>query len=175
MSVSCDVRIRSFSFLRELLIRYNPGIAEFDVTGHLKSLNGFFYTQVGIFLKPQITELSYFCSDLFPSDSGSFLWEAVRCTRSITEKTDNYILLSPNKWITEMMVPWCRFVNLSAINTDMVNAEFFRFLMERAFEDDENTIDIVNCWAECAKSPEHGMVNASVLLGTIKLIIRCRC
>jgi hypothetical protein len=68
------------------------------------------------------------------------------------------------------MLPWCQYVNLGAINVDMVNAEFFRFLMDSAFEDPSQNDDIANCWTEVCASSEFGSVNAAVLMGNPILI-----
>ena len=165
MSSSSDIRIQSLVFLRELLQMYNPAEDTFDVHAHLKSFNGPFYSGASVFIKEKILELSMTCSELFASDAGSFLWEAVRCARSISNAGSKCLLLSPRKWILELMLPWCQFVNLGAINVDMVNAEFFRFLMDSAFEDLNQNDDIANCWAEVSRSAEFGTVNAAVLMG----------
>jgi hypothetical protein len=116
-------------------------------------------------LKEKILEISRKMSELLIVYSGSFLWESVRCSRSLSQSAKYYLLMPPNRWIMELITPWCQYVNLSAINADMVNAEFFRFLMESAFVGSDDTVYIKMCWNEVVLSPEHGIVNGAVLLG----------
>ncbi|KAJ3347722.1 hypothetical protein HDU91_006716 [Kappamyces sp. JEL0680] len=144
---------------------FNPDEEAFDVHSHLKPFNGSFYSGARIFLKDKILGLSSTCSELFPSDSGSFLWEAVRCARS--SGGSNCLLVKPKGWIIELMIPWCQYVNLGAINIDMVNAEYFRFLMDSAFDDPNQNDDIVNCWGEVSRSQDYGVVNAAVLMDVV--------
>ncbi|KAJ3320881.1 hypothetical protein HDV06_004777 [Boothiomyces sp. JEL0866] len=167
MSTSTKVRQHSLIFIRELLQMFNPDEEHFDVQEHLKSFNGAFYSSVGIFLKQKILDLSTTCSELFAADSGSYLWEAVRCARSIATSDKKCMLVDSKKWIMELMIPWCQYVNLGAINEDMVNAEFFRFLMDSAFDENGQKDDIVQCWGEVARSPEFGDVNAAVLMDVV--------
>ncbi|KAJ3257292.1 hypothetical protein HK103_004846 [Boothiomyces macroporosus] len=167
MSTSTKVRQNSLIFIRELLQMFNPDEEHFDVQEHLKSFNGAFYSSVGIFLKQKILDLSTTCSELFAADSGSYLWEAVRCARSIATSDKKCMLVDSKKWIMELMIPWCQYVNLGAINEDMVNAEFFRFLMDSAFDENGHKDDIVQCWGEVARSPEFGDVNAAVLMDVV--------
>ncbi|KAJ3275486.1 hypothetical protein HDV01_000313 [Terramyces sp. JEL0728] len=167
MSTSTKVRQQSMIFIRELLQMFNPDEQHFDVQEHLKTFNGTFYSSVGIFLKQKILELSTTCSELFAADSGSYLWEAVRCARSIATSDKKCMLVDSKKWIMELMIPWCQYVNLGAINEDMVNAEFFRFLMDSAFDENGQKDDIVQCWGEVARSPEFGDVNAAVLMDVV--------
>lgn len=165
MSIDSEIRIRSLVFLRELLQMFNPEEQSFDVQAHLKSFNGAFYSGTPVFVRQKLIELSATCSELFASDCGSFLWEAVRCARS--SLGTNHLLLKSKDWVIELMFPWCQFVNLGSINIDQVNAEFFRFLMDNAFDDPDSVDDILNCWIEVCRSEKFGMVNAAVLMDVV--------
>jgi hypothetical protein len=167
MHSNTEVRNKALVFIRELLQMFNPDEDNFDVQEQMLSFTGIFYSGVGPYLKKRILELSTICSELFASESGSFLWEAVRCARSLQLNGKRQLLVNPRSWIIELMLPWCQFVDLGAINVDMVNAEFFRFLMDAAFDDPTVNEDIVNCWGEVARSPEYGAVNAAVLMDVV--------
>ncbi|KAJ2998905.1 hypothetical protein HDV02_003880 [Globomyces sp. JEL0801] len=163
---SIKVRVKSLVFIRELLQMFNPD-EQFDVLKHLKSLNGVFYSSIGQQLKPKIIELCVICSTLFASDAGAYLWEAVRCARSVKRASQKTILLEPQTWVIELMAPWFQFVNLDSITTDVVNTEFFRFMMESSFESGVIKDEVINCWIEVARSPEFGVANCSVLIDAI--------
>ncbi|KAI8900095.1 hypothetical protein BC833DRAFT_583265 [Globomyces pollinis-pini] len=166
MSSSIKVRVKSLVFIRELLQMFNPD-EQFDVLKHLKSLNGVFYSSIGQQLKPKIIELCVICSTLFASDAGAYLWEAVRCARSVKRASQKTVLLEPQTWVIELMAPWFQFVNLDSITTDVVNTEFFRFMMESSFESGVIKDEVINCWIEVARSPEFGVANCSVLIDAI--------
>lgn len=167
MSASTAVRVRSLVFVRELLQMFVPEEQNTEIQDHLSRFNGQFYSGVGLYLRSKILEVSSICSEIFAADSGSFLWEAVRSVRSLTEMSKKCLLVIPRPWIIELMIPWCQFVNLGSINVDLVNAEFFRFLMDSAFEDPIHNEDIVNCWGEVCRSTEFGVVNAAVLMDVV--------
>jgi hypothetical protein len=167
LHTNIEIRNKSLIFIQELIQKFNPDEENVDVQNQMLPFIGGFYSGVGAVLKQKILELSTICSELFDAHNGSFLWEAVRCARSLQLSDTKQLLVDPRSWIIELMIPWCQFVDLGAINVDMVNAEFFRFLMDSAFDDPLHNDDIVNCWGEVAKSPEYGAVNAAVLMDVV--------
>jgi uncharacterized protein YhhL (DUF1145 family) len=165
MNIDLDIRVRSFAFVKELLRMFSPESTEFNSRTFMQKYQHCFYSGVGNIIQKRVVDLSAKLSELFPSDSGSFLWEAVRCGRSLTNESK--LLVKPQHWIIQLMLPWCQFVNLGSLHVDQVNAEFFRFLMRSAFEDAADSESIINYWGQIASSPEYGVENASVLMGTI--------
>ncbi|KAI8848959.1 hypothetical protein BC829DRAFT_443421 [Chytridium lagenaria] len=104
-----------------------------------------------IFEQEKVLEMSRLAADLFPSDAPSFLWEAVRCSRSVQKADKSPCLLPSQLWILELIVPWCRYVNLSNTDEDVVFAEFFRYLMDSAFYKPKHDEQVQVCWAEPAE------------------------
>eukprot|EP00842_Homolaphlyctis_polyrhiza_P004116 jgi/Hompol1/4705/HPOL_003827-RA len=178
MNSSKLVRSRALVFVRELLHMFSPDDA-FDVSAYFSSFTGAFYSNVGTILKPKILAMSEQTSKMFSGDSGSFLWEAVRCSRSIQHRTVNSILMPPQRWVMELIQPWCHFANFTSLDDDVVNAEFFRFLTDIAFTNPKTGAalvssatnehqDLVNiCWLEVAKSIETGPANTAILVDVI--------
>ena len=164
MSNSSDVRSRSFLFLRELIITFNS-VETSNVEAYLKDFNGAFYSSTPVFMKQKLIDLSATCSNLFPGDSGSFLWEAVRCSRSSIHSKS--VMMKPKDWIMELVMPWCKYVDIGSINVSDVNAEFFKFLMDTAFDETNSHDDIVNCWIEVSRSNDFGIVNTTVLMDVV--------
>ncbi|KAJ1330073.1 hypothetical protein BSLG_009745 [Batrachochytrium salamandrivorans] len=116
-------------------------------------------------LRPKILEMSNTTSSLFAADSGSFLWEAVRCFRSAQNQTVSTTLVPVQRWVLELIVPWCRFADFTSLLGDVVKAEFFRFMMDVAFKADSEYHDYMHtCWSEIARSPQNGAANADVMI-----------
>ncbi|KAJ3090161.1 hypothetical protein HK102_004505, partial [Quaeritorhiza haematococci] len=161
MNSNKTTRNRSFLFVKELFHMYNPDPA-LDVDLFFAKFTGAFYSNVGFNLKGKILSMSRLAADLFPDDAPGFLWEAVRCSRSVQKSEKSLTLTSSQLLILELIVPWCRYVDLSDTK-DVVSAEFFRYLMDAAFYKPKHTEQVRMCWAEVAQSPHHGLENTKVL------------
>ncbi|KAJ3416658.1 hypothetical protein HDV05_000488 [Chytridiales sp. JEL 0842] len=155
------IRMKSFQFIRELLVMYNPD-PSLDIATYINKFTGIFYTNIGINLKVKVLEISRLAADLFASDAPSFLWEAVRCSRSVQKAEKPLCIVPSQQWILELILPWCRFVNLSSTNEDIVFAEFFRYLMDAAFFKPQHQEQLLDCWTEVARAPEFGKANVEV-------------
>ncbi|KAJ3196625.1 hypothetical protein HK101_008306 [Irineochytrium annulatum] len=161
LSNNKTIRNRSLLFVKELFTMFNPD-PQMDVPAVFAKHTGTFYSSIGHNLKERVLELSRLAADLFPSDAPSFLWEAVRCSRSVQKAEKSPCLIPSQQFILELIVPWCRFVNLSITDDDVVFAEFFRFLMDSAFYRPKHIEQVQVCWTEVAQSEEHGQGNAEV-------------
>ncbi|KAH9248063.1 hypothetical protein BASA81_014296 [Batrachochytrium salamandrivorans] len=158
------VRSRSLVFVRELITMFCPDDS-FSVQSYFSGLTGGFYSGSDSFLRPKILEMSNTTSSLFAADSGSFLWEAVRCFRSAQNQTVSTTLVPVQRWVLELIVPWCRFADFTSLLGDVVKAEFFRFMMDVAFKADSEYHDYMHtCWSEIARSPQNGAANADVMI-----------
>ncbi|KAJ3220359.1 hypothetical protein HDU67_000026 [Dinochytrium kinnereticum] len=155
------VRSRAFLFVREIFMLFNPD-TEIDISTVFAKYTGTFYSNIGHNLKDKILEMSRLAADLFPSDAPSFLWEAVRCSRSVQKAEKSPCLLPSQLWILELIVPWCRYVNLGNTDEDVVFAEFFRYLMDSAFYKSKHDEQVQMCWTEVASSDEFGQINTEV-------------
>ncbi|KAJ3037253.1 hypothetical protein HK097_003572, partial [Rhizophlyctis rosea] len=172
------IRTRAFLFIRELFLNFNPD-PNFDVASFFAKHTGAFYSSVASVLRPRVLEISSIAADLFPGDAPSFLWEAVRASRSAAkvsgEKGGTLMLLPPQQWVLEVIVPWCRYVDLTCgghagepekESDDVVNVEVFRFLMDAAFYRPPprgGEEHVAACWEEIVRSSEFGEGNASVV------------
>ncbi|KAJ1334486.1 hypothetical protein BSLG_007641 [Batrachochytrium salamandrivorans] len=164
LNVSKVVRSRSLVFVRELITMFCPDDS-FSVQSYFSGLTGGFYSGSDSFLRPKILEMSNTTSSLFAADSGSFLWEAVRCFRSAQNQTVSTTLVPVQRWVLELIVPWCRFADFTSLLGDVVKAEFFRFMMDVAFKADSEYHDYMHtCWSEIARSPQNGAANADVMI-----------
>lgn len=162
MSISPDIRSRAFLFLRELIITFTTN-ESINIDSYLKAFNGSFYCTTPTFVKQKIIELSATCSQLFAGDSGLFLREAVRCAAQ-SSNNSTAVMMKPKDWIMELVMPWCKHVDIGLSD---VNSEFFKFLIDTAFDERNSHNDIVNCWIEVACSDDYGIVNSSVLIDVI--------
>ncbi|KAL2913874.1 hypothetical protein HK105_206608 [Polyrhizophydium stewartii] len=167
LNTSKIVRGRSLVFVRELLQMFSHDDT-FDIEAYFSGFTGGFYSGVGLALRPKILEISNTTSTLFAADSGSFLWEAVRCYRSAQNQKTSSTLIPTKRWVMELIAPWCRFADFSSLSDDIVNAEFFRFLMDIGFSDGSEHQDYVHtCWSEVAKSSENGSTNTAVMIDVV--------
>jgi hypothetical protein len=141
---------------------FNPD-PNLDVAGFINKFTGSFYTNIGLNLKDKVLDLSRLSADLFANDAASFLWEAVRCSRSVQKAEKPLCLLPSQQWILELILPWCHFVNLSNTDEDIVFAEFFRYLMDAAFFKPKHHEQVLECWTEIARATEVGRANVELL------------
>ncbi|KAJ3102961.1 hypothetical protein HDU97_000200 [Phlyctochytrium planicorne] len=155
------IRIRSLMFVREIFTLFNPD-TEIDIGAVFSKYTGTFYSNIGQNLKEKVLEMSRLAADLFPADAPSFLWEAVRCSRSVQKSEKSPLLIPSQQWILELIVPWCRYVNLANTEEDVVFAEFFRYLMDSAFYKAKHDEQVQICWTEVASSEEFGQLNTDV-------------
>ncbi|XJO76698.1 hypothetical protein BDV3_007190 [Batrachochytrium dendrobatidis] len=164
MNVSKVVRSRSLVFVRELLIMFCADDS-FDAHSYFSDITGAFYSGSGSILRPKILDISITMSTLFEADSGSFLWEAVRCFRSAQNQTTVSTLVPTQRWVMELIIPWCRFADFTSLSDDVVNAEFFRFMMDVAFTAGSEHHDYMHtCWSEISKSPQNGSINTDIMI-----------
>ncbi|KAI9332311.1 hypothetical protein DFJ73DRAFT_897510 [Zopfochytrium polystomum] len=161
MSSNKLVRSRAFQFIRELYCRYNPD-PTVDMVGLMNKYYGVFYSNISVNLKESILDLGRLAADLFSADAPSFLWEAVRCSRSVQKAEKPVCLMPSQQLILELILPWCRYVNIANTDEDIVFAEFFRYLMDAAFYKPKHDEDVQRCWAEVAASPDYGASNCGV-------------
>ncbi|KAJ3044954.1 hypothetical protein HDV00_000238 [Rhizophlyctis rosea] len=177
------IRTRAFLFIRELFLNFNPD-PNFDVSTFFAKHTGAFYSSVASVLRPRVLEISSVAADLFPGDAPSFLWEAVRASRSAAKtggERASMMLVPGQQWVLEVIVPWCRYIDLTCgggpdldkQSEDMVNVEVFRFLMDAAFYRppprgaEEH---VATCWEEMMRSNEFGEGNASVVTDVLVAI-----
>lgn len=99
------------------------------------------------------------------------VWEAVRCCRTIESVDNQACLMSPNQWILELLLPWCKYCDFSNIHENIVSAEVFRFLLDMSFLPHGKYFEQVRaCWTQVAKSPSFGKTNTVVLLEVLLTI-----
>ncbi|KAI8928058.1 hypothetical protein BC831DRAFT_397976 [Entophlyctis helioformis] len=172
MNTSKIVRSRALIFVRELLQMFSPD-DNFNVDAYFGNFTGAFYSNSGPILQPKILELSRMASQMFTADSGSFLWEAVRCYRSLQNQATPagkppaaaFTLIPSHRWVLELIVPWCRFADFSNLVDDVVNAEVFRFIMDVAFLGQPQLLEYAStCWLEVVRASENGQANVVVLV-----------
>ncbi|KAJ3288624.1 hypothetical protein HK104_008062 [Borealophlyctis nickersoniae] len=156
-----SIRNRAFLFVRELFLNFNPD-PSFDVEGFFAKHTGAFYTSVSHHIKPKIIDISALAADLFPGDAPSFLWEAVRSSRSAQKSEKQLTLIPTQQWVLELIVPWCRYIDLANTEEDVVNTEVFRFMMDSAFYKPTPGDYVLTCWEEAARSADFGEANAAV-------------
>ncbi|KAI9360796.1 hypothetical protein DFJ73DRAFT_59013 [Zopfochytrium polystomum] len=170
MSSNRLIRIRAFQFIRDLFCRYNPD-PSIDMTELMNKYFGAFHSGVAACLKDSIVDLSRLAAELFSAESPSFLWEAVRCSRSVQQSDNSSCLMPSQQFSLELVLPWCRHVDFSKADEDIVSAEFFRSLMDAAFYKPKYDDLVQRCWAEVASSPEFGADNAGVLAEVVVQIL----
>ncbi|KAI8802456.1 hypothetical protein BJ742DRAFT_542930 [Cladochytrium replicatum] len=179
MNVSKMVRNRAFLFVRELFILFNPD-PSVDVESFFAKYSGSFYSNVGHRLRPKILEMSKLASTLFADDASTFLWEAVRCSRSVQKAEKPSTLLPSQQWVLTLILPWCQYVNFSNVQEDPVFGEFYRYLMDAAFYRPsqptmpsklglhDDTFDALQqCWTEIIGNREYGLANALLVTETL--------
>jgi hypothetical protein len=164
MSKSKVIRYRSLLFVQELLKMFNPTGSELDVENFINTYIGAFQANIGSLLCRKIVEISTTCAELFSSDGDSFVWEAVRCASSTKDCEEQTTLMMPYKCVISIITPWCKFVNLADMSNEVVNAEFYKFLLDNALS---GKGEIIDCWNEVSRSPDYGERNSDVLLDTL--------
>jgi len=172
LHVSKNIRLRALLFVRKLFTLFNPN-KDMDMDGYFSKFSGRFYSNVGHILKSRVMELSELAAKLFPEDSGNFIWEAIRCSRSIQKQEGQQTLIFGQTWILNLLQPWTSFIDLDPSSKDVVSQEFFKFLMDITFyyKPSNAKEDIYKCWTDLAISETYGEANTSVL--TTALINVC--
>ncbi|OUM59803.1 hypothetical protein PIROE2DRAFT_63538 [Piromyces sp. E2] len=172
LHVSKNIRLRALLFVQKLFTIFNPN-KDMDMDGYFSKFSGRFYSNVGYVLKSRVIELSELASRLFPEDSGNFIWEAIRCSRSIQKQESQQTLIFGQTWILNLIQPWCSFIDLDVSSKDVVSQEFFKFLMDITFyyKPVNAKEDIYKCWTDIASSETYGETNTGVL--TTALINIC--
>ncbi|KAJ3226579.1 hypothetical protein HK099_004606 [Clydaea vesicula] len=156
------VRIRSFLFTRELFKTFLVD-SELKVEEYFKSLQGIFYSSVGHLLKKCIKKISEVASKYFSEEALGFLWEAVRCYRTTPKSEKQFCLMIPQIWILELIIPWCKYIDLAAVGSSVINSEIFKFLMDSVFNNPHSGEELVrSCWMEIVKTPTFGADNIEV-------------
>ncbi|KAJ3127740.1 hypothetical protein HK098_005857 [Nowakowskiella sp. JEL0407] len=159
------IRNRSFLFVRELFRLFSPKKND-ECERLFKNITGSFYTSVGYKLKEKILAVSDLASVIFADEASSFIWEAVRCSRSVLSD-NSQTLLPSQQWILHLIHPWCKYVSFQNPGNDMVYAEFYRYLMDAAFFQTKYFEEVHSCWREVASSTEYGSVNTELLTETL--------
>jgi len=168
LHVSKHVRLRALLFVKKIFTLFNPN-KDMDMEGYFSKYSGRFYSNVGFILKSHILELSELASRLFPEDSGNFIWEAIRCSRSIQKQEYQQTLIFGQTWVLNLIQPWCQFIDLDVSAKDVVSQEFFKFLMDITFyiRPAKAKEDIIKCWCDLARSEDYGETNTSVLASAL--------
>ena len=161
--VQTDIRIRTCGFLKELIIKISPEDKKDELLAKVASLRGFLYAPVGSHMKAKVLELNAMFSKIFKSDSNRFLVEAVRCSRNLS--SENSMLLNPFEWMSELIIPWCKSVNLMPIKGGEDTGDILHLLLDSAFKLNLKTENIEKCWMIVVSSQEHGEENLSWLMG----------
>ncbi|ORX79205.1 hypothetical protein BCR32DRAFT_281580 [Anaeromyces robustus] len=168
LHVSKSIRLRALLFVKKLFTLFNPN-KEMDMEGYFGKFSGRFYSNVGHVLKSRVLELSELAAKLFPEDSGNFIWEAIRCSRSIQKQEGQQTLIFGQTWILNLIRPWCHFIDMDISSKDVVSQEFFKFLMDITFyyKPASAKEDIYQCWTDIASSEAYGESNTGVLVNAL--------
>ncbi|KAJ3026654.1 UNVERIFIED_CONTAM: hypothetical protein HDU68_005289 [Siphonaria sp. JEL0065] len=155
-----STRCRAFKFVRELFVKFGESR---ESIGEIDRFAARISTKAGEPLRKIAIRISQMASTFFSVDAPSFFWEAVRCSRT-AQKNDSELLLVPSQQlILEVVLPWCRYVNFSDIDEDLVFAEFFRYLMDATFYRPKFIDEVKECWIAISASLEFGRGNSEVL------------
>jgi len=168
LHVSKNIRLRALLFVQKLFVLFNPN-KDMDMEGYFGKFSGRFYSNVGHILKSRVMELSELAAKLFPEDSGNFIWEAIRCSRSIQKQEGQQTLIFGQTWILNLLQPWCSFIDLDTSSKDVVSQEFFKFLMDITFyyKPSNAKDDIYKCWTDVVTSETYGESNTGVLTNAL--------
>lgn len=132
----------------------------------IKKYFGALQGEMGQLNSIQLTEISFVCAELFESKGQSFIWEAVRCL-SNTKDCDRYLLIKPYDWVVAIIKPWCKHINLALMDSEIINVEFFTFLIETSLLNKDLKGSISDCWNEVVCSEVYGVGNTQVLFDTL--------
>ncbi|KAI9352177.1 hypothetical protein BDR26DRAFT_929634 [Obelidium mucronatum] len=155
-----STRCRAFKFVRELFVKFGENRETINEIDRFASKIS---TKAAEPLRKIAIRISQMASTFFSADAPSFFWEAVRCSRT-AQKNDTELLLVPSQQlILEVVLPWCRYVNFSDIDEDLVFAEFFRYLMDATFYRPKFIDEVKECWISISSSLEFGRGNSEVL------------
>ncbi|ORY34153.1 hypothetical protein LY90DRAFT_705035 [Neocallimastix californiae] len=168
LHVSKNIRLRALLFVQKLFTIFNPN-KDMDMEGYFSKFHGRFYSNVGYVLKSGVMELSELAAKLFPEDSGNFIWEAIRCSRSIQKQEGQQTLIFGQTWILNLLQPWTSFIDMDVSSKDVVSQEFFKFLMDITFyyRPSNAREDIYKCWTDVASSETYGESNTGVLTSAL--------
>jgi hypothetical protein len=162
MSVSKVIRLRSLSFLNELIKIFNLQL-DFVINDHTQSFARVLQSNNSTLISISICKLSKMFSEIFPQQSRSFIWEALRSFSSSKDKPSQ-ILIKPYTWIIMLISPWCHLINMADMESEIVNAQFYKFLVDNSLDKHETIFD---CWDKVIRSTLYGIGNAAVLLETL--------
>ncbi|KAI8907187.1 hypothetical protein EDD86DRAFT_208959 [Gorgonomyces haynaldii] len=163
MSKSKHVRTKSLLFLKELLQMFNPD-DDFDVEAYFAIYHGGFYSASAQSISQKALEISAMCSELFAEEAPSFMWEAVRCSRSVEANDTTYTIVPSHSWLGELITPWCEHVDFSSMSHTLKYTDLFKFLVDFWLDDKPGRID---CFKALVKSKQFGEQNTFVLVDTL--------
>jgi hypothetical protein len=158
-----NIRCKGLLFLKELMEMFQSDDS-FNVEEFFGSKSGLFYGELSTLLLPEVIAVTKVISEICKSETTSFLWEAVRSMYSYNADKQTSALIYMDQAVFTIIAPWCKNVNLGALDEDVANSEFYRFIVESALSD---AFGIVECWTEIASSAKYGKTNTLVLLDTV--------
>ena len=167
MNADRAIRNRSLLFLISVLKRFNPDNDGVDIDKIFDTINPYFYSNSCDDIKKSLLTVTKRCAGMFPSETLTFLWEAVRCSRTPKE-TASTMLSPPQKLVFEIILPWCTDIDLRSASEDVGTIEFFRFILDSAFYEGWHRPEVRNLWDKLVSSRKYGEANAKIL--TIALI-----
>jgi hypothetical protein len=153
------IRTQSFLFVKRLFELFAES-ETFKTEEYFSEFYGAIFSNLSLPLENAIISISEKGANLFPAESPSFLFEAVRCSRCIA--TDN-VLVSTQRWIMQVMLPWCHLIKLDKVHNDSFQGELFRYLLDMAFFDSQFIEKISDCWTDACKNDEVGVLNGMIL------------
>ena len=161
--VQTDIRIRACGFLKELIVKVSADDKRDDILSKIAQLRGCLYAPVGSHMKAKVLELNSMFAKTFKADSQRFLVESVKCSRNLSPESS--MLLNPFEWMSELVIPWCKSVNLMPIKAGEDVGDILHFLLDSAFKQNLKTENVEKCWMMVVSSQEFGEENLSWLMG----------
>lgn len=173
-----QIRSQSFLFVKRIFELFAES-ETFDTEEYFSDFYGAIFSNMSLPLENAILGISEKAAAIFAAESPSFLFEAVRCSRCIA--TDD-ILVPSQKWIMQVMLPWCHLIKLDCVDTDSFQGELFRYLLDMAFFDGQFVEKIADCWTDACKNVDVGGMNGMILTdamvyisGLVEDISRAQC
>lgn len=173
-----QVRSQSFLFVKRIFELFGES-ESFKTEQYFSDFYGAIFSNMSLPLENAIIAISEKATEIFHGESLSFLFEAVRCSRCIATEI---VMVPSQKWIMQILLPWCHLIKFDKVDQDNFQGELFRFLLDMAFFDGQYIEQISDCWTETCKNKEFGANNGMILTdamvyvsGLVEDISRLQC
>jgi hypothetical protein len=153
-----QIRSQSFLFVKRIFELFTDSDT-FNTEEYFSNFYGDIFSNMSTQLENAIIELSCKAAEVFAGESLSFLFEAVRCSRCTAVEI---ILVPSQKWIMQVILPWCHLVKLDKVDTDSFHGELLRYFLDMAFFDGQYIEKISDCWTSVCKNEEVGGMNGMI-------------